>query len=207
MALSVPLRDPSGSDWRADAQVIREAFAWLRGFLGSRVVTALPSGPYDGQEVYYVADSTNGVVWHLVYRAAASGSFKWEFVGGSPMRAVVVTRESTTSLTYADLATAGPAVTVPLAGDYLVDHGATIDSAASGWGIQSVDPGGAGVPSDDDSISLSRADATNREISASKEIRLNGLAASDSVAAKYRTSGASYAFSRRYVSVRPVRVG
>jgi hypothetical protein len=34
------------------------------------LVTALPATPVDGQECHFVADATNGVVWHMKYRAA-----------------------------------------------------------------------------------------------------------------------------------------
>jgi hypothetical protein len=53
----------------------------------NRATTLASSGTYtvapqDGDEVYYAADATNGVIWHLRYRAASSSSYKWEFVGG-----------------------------------------------------------------------------------------------------------------------------
>ena len=47
------------------------------------VVTSMPTTPYEGQEVYYVADATNGVMWRFRYRGASPSPYKWEFVGGS----------------------------------------------------------------------------------------------------------------------------
>jgi hypothetical protein len=48
-------------------------------------VTALPLGIADGQECYYLASDTNGVVWHLKYRSGSASSYKWEYVGGPPL--------------------------------------------------------------------------------------------------------------------------
>jgi hypothetical protein len=45
------------------------------------VLTALPTSPVDGQEIYFQADAgPPAVVWHLRRR-----SNKWEFVGGAPI--------------------------------------------------------------------------------------------------------------------------
>lgn len=85
-------------------------------------VTSLPGTPVDGQEIFYVADAANGVIWHLRYNAAGSG-YRWEFVGGAPKRSTVNTDETfTKSLTYVDAATVGPQITLPLAGDYAYSY-------------------------------------------------------------------------------------
>lgn len=46
------------------------------------LVTALPSSPADGDEVYFAADAEEGVLWHLRHHA---DSGRWQFVGGSPL--------------------------------------------------------------------------------------------------------------------------
>lgn len=81
-------------------------------------VTALPPGPVDGQEIFYAADATNGVIWHLRYRSGASG---WEFIGGPPLQIYDVNSVTQASSTFADFSTAGPSLTMPLAGDYMVE--------------------------------------------------------------------------------------
>ena len=53
---------------------------------GPPLVAALPASPTDGQEVRYLADAVNGVIWSLRYRAGSSSPYKWEFVGGSDVR-------------------------------------------------------------------------------------------------------------------------
>ena len=51
--------------------------------LASTLVTSLPGSPTDGQEIYYQADSSNGIIWHLRFRSVASGgdvTYGWEYV-------------------------------------------------------------------------------------------------------------------------------
>jgi len=83
----------------------------------SRASTGTQSGSYtvqpqDGDEVFYVADATNGVHWHLRYRSGQT--YPWEFVGGSSLTAdkTSVSGNSSWQLTTG----VGPAI--PLAGDY-----------------------------------------------------------------------------------------
>jgi hypothetical protein len=79
-------------------------------------VTSLPASPGDGQEVFYGADASNHAVWHLRWRASAS---KWEFVGGNPIEAYDSSSVTRNSTSFGDFSSAGPSVTVPLAGDYI----------------------------------------------------------------------------------------
>ena len=51
------------------------------------------------------------------------------------MFAAIATDETTTSATYVDLATVGPSITVPRAGDYEVTFGATMYDATGGVGV------------------------------------------------------------------------
>jgi hypothetical protein len=98
--------------------------AYTSGIIGPPKVTALPANPVDGQECYFVADATNGVVWHLRYNAGSASAYKWEFVGGAALRHFVPTSESRNQAAgWGDLTTIGPQVTIPLAGDYDVDFG------------------------------------------------------------------------------------
>jgi hypothetical protein len=64
-------------DWYLEAQVTTPGVP--------AYVTALPSSPVDGMEVYFDADPPNGPLWHLRYRASLS-TYKWEYVGGAPLR-------------------------------------------------------------------------------------------------------------------------
>jgi microcystin-dependent protein len=98
------------------------------------LVSTLPSGPVDGQEIYYQSSALAalGIVWHLRYRAAISDAYKWEFVGGAYVR-VTVDAESTTTTVgqWLDLGT--PTFTLPLAGVYQArSRGAMRHSVANG---------------------------------------------------------------------------
>lgn len=180
---------------------------------GPVTVTSLPSSPFDGQEVYYVADATNGVIWHLKYRAAAPGSYKWEFVGGAPLTHEVATAETTSSTSFADLATVGPTITVPLAGDYLFTGAAKVEvSSASNNSYLAALKIGAGAIADDDAF----VDFTNdngltapRGSMQARTIRRNGIAAATVCKMQFRTTNGAAVptFRRRSLAVTPIRVG
>ena len=183
-------------------------------------VTKLPASPIDGTEVYYQSTTAGtgggatdtmadvGAVWHLRYRAASSSAYKWEFVGGGAVYGVAgtgATDETTTSVTFTDLATVGPSVTVALAGHYEMEF----DLEAFRC------DGGAGT---DAYISFSRgstaADNANRisngagQLSPGSAHRLwTGLTANDVIRAKYAVSSSTGRFrGKRTMFITPIRV-
>lgn len=165
--------------------------------------TSLPGSPFDGQEIYYAADATNGVYWHLRYRSASASAYKWEFLGGSPLTSEILTSETTGSTTYIDLATVGPSVTLPLAGDYLIEFTAEIRSATGG---SSVAPKlGAAATSDNDSAF--HAVTGSALIRVSRAIRRDGLAAAAVIKLQYKTGGTTFVAQQRNLQIRPFRVG
>lgn len=174
-------------------------------------VTSLPTTPYDGQEIYYTADSTNGVVWHLKYRAASGSSYKWEYVGGAPLFAEVTTNQSTTSTSYAALTTAGPAVTLPLAGDYMVAIGCRChQNGNSRDALMSYDIGATGAVDADATTYYSGASVDGLPATVAANVmverRKTGLTAV-TLTAKYKVSAGQGNFSSRWMKVVPVRVG
>lgn len=103
--------------------------------LGPTYETSLPGSPVDGQEIYYAADATNGVIWHLRYRSGSSSSYKWEFVGGAsmsthPSPATQIGPVSLTANTWGDISTAIN-ITAPLEGDYLVAASSSVINTAT----------------------------------------------------------------------------
>jgi len=90
------------------------------------VGTTLPSSATNGQEAVLVDSISNpSYVWRFRYNGSSISAYKWEFIGGSPAAALVNTQEAPTTLNaWADLATIGPQITVPRAGDYDVCFGA-----------------------------------------------------------------------------------
>lgn len=170
-------------------------------FAQPEYVTSLPASPDDGEEVYFEAAA--GVIWHLRYNASSASSYKWEFVGGAPLTHEVVTQETTTSTTFADLATVGPDITLPLAGDYEIVFGAQIKSTA-GSAICAPKLGAAATADDDGIVNAT----PNDYVHASRTIRRNGLAASAVIKLQYRTSAAGTCTGlRRELSIRPIRLG
>jgi hypothetical protein len=168
-------------------------------------VTALPTPPFDGFEVFYAADASSGVIWHLRYRSGG-GTYKWEYVGGPPLVSEVVTQESTTSATYAALATAGPSITVPLAGDYDVHHGASLQAPAGQTIHYSYDIGGTGASDNDSAQNFIQSTAIT-DMSVAHAGRHTGLSASTALVSKYKTSGGTAYAKKRFMRVTPVRVG
>lgn len=173
--------------------------------LGPPLVTSLPTQPYNGQEVYFSAEPSTGVTWHLRYRAAASGSYKWEFIGGPPMRSEVATSQATTSTGFTNLATVGPVITTPLAGDYDIQLGGRMLSVSGQLAIMSVQWSGA-TAVDTDGAQLGGS-ASTADGHPSRTLRKT-IAAAYAVTMKYRSSGGgSMTFVDRHMTLTPVRVG
>jgi hypothetical protein len=182
-------------------------------------VTSLPTG-YDGQEVFFQSTTAGtgggasnsmadvGAVWHLRYRAAAAGSYKWEFVGGGNLIASVATSETTTSTSYADLATVGPVITLPLAGDYKI---VTTASAANSVATNnnaisfSVSGGAANTAVDADSLRLPTVLAGVLQ-AGSVVVSKAGLTAT-AVTMRYRVNAGTGTIANRVLTAVPIRVG
>ena len=96
--------------------------------------TTLPASPVDGQEAILVDSVTNPTYqWRFRYNAGSTSAYKWECVGATPLGAYLNVQESlAVTGTWQDLATVGPQVTIPRAGDYQVRFGARVVSAGTG---------------------------------------------------------------------------
>jgi hypothetical protein len=186
--------------------------AYTTGVLGPPRVTALPTSPIDGQECYLVADAANGVIWHLRYNAA-SASYKWEVVGGSPLAVEVAgAYETTSSGTYVALATAGPSITLPVAGDWVISQGfeGYIDTTGSAWGTYMSYDIGATAAVDADNVVVGGAPQQSGagQPMAFRARRKNGLGAV-ALVSKYKVypGGTIGHFQKRSMSAMPIRVG
>ena len=194
------------------------------GATSATYVTTLPSSPVDGQEVYYQSTTagtgggasnsmaTVGAVWHLRYRSAASGSYKWEFVGGGQLSALQTAGLTTvTATTYATDAGA-PVITVPVAGDYDVTFSAqAMDNQTAAY--QALITAATAIPSNavGDPLSAMYRQETNAGVNvmvpASRTVRLTGLAASASLATYQRVTGGTGRYFNRSLMAVPIRVG
>ena len=105
--------------------------AWVA--MGVPRVTVLPATPADGDEVYYVADATNGISWHLRYNSGSASTYKWEYVGDPPIYNRADSGQNPTITGYANLETGIDLVTTPalLIGDYMVRFGADIAQSSA----------------------------------------------------------------------------
>jgi len=173
------------------------------------LVTTLPGSPVDGQEVYLQVDATNGINWHLRYRAGSASAYKWEFVGGPPILSSVTAMETSTGITtYGALTTAGPSVALPRAGDYIVDIGCAYGSDATGtFAYMSYDIGATGAV-DADSITTGGmwVSGLNVVLSASRSALKTGLTAVTLTSKYKRSTGGTVTIGARWMRVQPVRL-
>lgn len=179
---------------------------------GHPLVNALPGSPSDGDTIYYQTTgmATDGIVWTLRYRSTG-GTYKWEFVGGSPWQKgdTGSTQETTaTSASYATTTNA-PALTVPLAGEYYIAYDLEMGYVFGGPGVANSYATvklGSAAASDDNSVVMWQSQANNY-VHVGRTIRRT-LAASDEVKQFYKApAGTTLGVLRRSLSVVPVRVG
>lgn len=169
------------------------------------VVTSLPYPAYDQQEVYYVADSTNGVKWHLKYNEGSASAYKWEYVGGSPIWATTGLGDeqlAATTGSWIDTATV-PKVTVPLAGDYRSIGHADMRNTTSAMTAFIGLAKGATTPSAQSAV---LTNAANNAMHAMCETVLTGLTASGDIRIRFFQGNASSWANTKVLMVVPVRV-
>jgi len=171
--------------------------------------TALPASPVDGQE-FILTDSLTAptYTWRLRY-LAAKASNKWVFVGGSPLYVEVTNPDGTASATYVALATAGPSITVPVAGDYFVGIGFQPSGQATAQGIfyMSYDIGGTAAVDADAAAAISLSGTLPVFNNPYRKRRKTALAAGAALVAKYKTSGGTSTFGNRWMEVEPIAIG
>ena len=175
-------------------------------------VTSLPATPADGQEVYYVADAANGVLWHLRYNAASASAYKWEFVGGSPLATERLPEETAASFpatTWGGFVN-DPVIAVPLAGDYDGDVRSRVINLTSacswqiGFRVGTLDP-----VINVTAMGIAQAAAAANAVGAYGR-RLTGLTAGVNVFPRYWHNGTNPSSCNRNAALlrlTPVRVG
>ena len=164
--------------------------------------TTLPGSPANGDETILV-DSTSSPTWAWRLRYNST-STDWDFIGGSSIYDEVTTDQSTSSVTYTALGTAGPSVAIPIAGDYFVEigfrHGAT---GNTDYVFMSYDIGGTGAV---DADAVRGWCAANNQDSFSRTRKKTGLTAV-TLTAKYKVNSAvSISFADRWMRVTPIKL-
>jgi hypothetical protein len=95
--------------------------------------TSLPTSPVDGQEAILVdALTAPSYQWRFRYNGAATGPYKWEFVGGAPYAPA---QAASVAIAASGWTGVGPTFTIPRSGDYLAAvngymSGGTVGAAA-----------------------------------------------------------------------------
>lgn len=181
--------------------------------LSIKVVTAVPLPVGFGAQIIAARPGTATIqrIWMLRYNSGSASANKWEFLGGAALDNEVATEEATASVAYVDLATVGPSITIPLAGDYLVTGGAYIWTEDLGalQAFASLKIGAAATadPNRQAWMAVS-ADATGARRGgqfASKGEVLT-LAAADVLKLQYRVTAGAATFGKRWISVLPIRL-
>ena len=176
-------------------------------------VTALPSSPRRGDVVRYVADATDDIIWWLYYDADSTSTYKWKPLDVVPLYDYIATQQSTTSSSPTDLGTVGPSLTAPLAGDYRLHFGASIQnqSAATNTAVAMAPSINGGTPVEADGLSVFVSTNTPHVQADCSTVReYTGWTAGTTVVMKYwRSNGSSSAgyYRGRFASLTPIRVG
>ncbi len=166
--------------------------------------TTPPTNPAESHIWVFPADDTNGVEWMFRYHPAET-TYKWRFIGGSPMQVTVNTDESTaTANAWADLATVGPAISPGRAGDYLCFGQASTYGIGGGNASYIGVANGATTPGG--SASLLDNSGTAASIPGFYA-RIGGIASGDSLRMRYfHTAAGTGHWTGRILSVWPIRV-
>lgn len=199
------------------------------GATSASFVTSLPSSPVDGQIVFYQSSTagtgggttssmaTVGAVWQLRYNASSSSAYKWEFVGGTTIFHHIDTYESLGAgvATYSDLATVGPRVKAPLAGEYSILIGAGFKHNVSGGVAYMSYSAGVTAAGSGEEIALQYAwqsfVSNNTGIQSTRR-SIKAIEANGEFIAKYRNNDGSPAnnpiasFDKRRMELVPIRV-
>jgi hypothetical protein len=168
------------------------------------LVTSLPVSPYDGQIVYYQADSTNGVVWQLRYNSSSASSYKWEFIGGAPLYQRDSSARTTASTTYQT--TGSPSFTLNLNGDFECVYGAAYfqnNAASPNAFVLALHVNGSEV-----AFSNGQAATNGYVYPVSYTFRQNNYSSGQLIDVRYKSSsGLSMSVDRMFLLIRPIRVG
>ena len=165
--------------------------------------TSPPANPVDGQ--IWIFPAADGVLWQFRY-AASAGTYKWEFIGGPPVRSEFPASQTITAInSMQDPATPGPMITVPRAGDYMAQGGAMMNhsTAADAMYVNLCNGATAGFGVYTGAATY----AANANVSLIATGRGNGLAAGSDIRVRYQHSVAGTCnVSQRWIEILPVRV-
>ena len=163
--------------------------------------TSLPASPVNGQEHILVDNLTAPTYsWRFRFNANATGPYKWEFVGGTPLAAEALALYQSGSTAYVTPGD-GPSLTIPRIGVYVFSLGLRVGNTVGGQDFMSLAYPG---------VAASDADAVYWDPvgigTFSRTLAPRTLTTAGVVAAAYRVSGGNIYASHRWVNAIPVRV-
>lgn len=178
-------------------------------------VSVLPTSPVNGQEIYFVADAINGVLWHLRYNTASASIYKWERIGGPSLvtESSPAGDESTASASYVALTTP-TTLAIPLAGDYDIETSCHGRSSVTGQMMVSYDVGATAAIDADAAGDASQTAGSGSLIL--RRLKRKTIPAAVTLTVKYRTAATStftvfgtvtIPGATRMIRATPVRVG
>ena len=176
-------------------------------------VSALPPSPRDGAEVYFHNGLVmpDGVVWHLRYRSAITGSYKWEYIGGAALTDSASGNVNLSTAGSNVILTSDIGITVPLAGDYSFEMMTAAAHSGNNQGIH-LFPHGAGFTgfggSQGSSYCCQPAGAANASFPMSGNGVLSNLTAGGTVSLGYFVGvTGGQLLQRRFMCMTPRKVG
>jgi hypothetical protein len=162
--------------------------------------TSLPASPIDGQEAILVDSPTNPTYqWKFRYNAGSTSPYRWEFIGGAPLRSVIPAALALSSVGGWTAAT--PAVSAPRAGDYLLS--VRVMAQVSGNPLLGLATFASGVLLQDGTAHVRASTWQGIEVSDSFA---PAVAAGAQLALGYYTDTAGQLFQSRTLTVYPVRI-
>jgi hypothetical protein len=170
----------------------------------------LPLTPTDGQEAILTDSLTVPTyAWRMRYNASSTSAYKWEYMGGTPMRSIVDTSETNANSAFVDLPTVGPQLTTPRDGDYELHFGCWVNlTPGSGYRGEMAPKIGAAATSSLDAITFAGPSTAGNgcEASISRSIVKTALAATTLLKMQYRNDGATPGYARRWFNLTPRRI-
>lgn len=163
-----------------------------------------PAAPVDQDIVELIVSAA--VHWLLRYQASDG---YWYYLGGPPLRSRVVTIEAYPGAinTYVDLATVGPTITLPVAGDFTPSIGFNAyDTAAANQLIYAALKNGAAATSDTNAEWASSS-AANNSFEAMRVLPdFTGLALGTVLKMQYKSGTLTTFYRRRWLTLEPIRI-
>ena len=193
-----------GVTWKYDGAKWR----LLAGSSVPQFVSTLPTSPVDGQEIYYAANATDGVIWHLRYRSGASGDYKWEYLGGASLSIYSGANPSASlsANTWSHISTPQE-ISVPLAGDHVARYSTQTYRIGASQTTYTGLRAGSTEPTVDTNTAYTNVGADTWGPTAQIR-RLDGLTPPDKIILRFRSQISATIF--RYntsLEIRPIRVG